>query len=84
MNKTWFNGDWFIDAPSGSIRHVEAGEYEDYKRFEHEDCDIIIDRRDINTLIDFLFKNGYIKPQLGENRTEDIKLINRLIDVIEK
>ena len=85
MNERYYPGRWFRLDDSWSIAYVPPGFRDAGTRIMREDFKHIIDiDEELNLLIDFLFKNGYIKPQLGENREEDTKIIHRLIDVIEK
>lgn len=81
--KVFQEGRW-VDTPyTGGIAYLKPGEYEAGIMRETDDFIHNIGYVELNQLIDFLFKNGHIKPQLGENRTEDTKIIHRLIDVIE-
>ena len=82
MKKEYYEGGWHSRLETGSIEYTKPGHYEVGTLIQSEDISISIPHMQINQLIDFLFKNGYIKPQLGENRTEDIKIIHRLLDVV--
>lgn len=81
MMQRYYEGGW-RELPMGTaLGYIRPGYYEEATEMPTV---MVIHRNELNQLIDFLFKNGYIKPQLGENRTEDIKIIHRLIDVVER
>jgi len=88
MSKIRFDGGWFFDSFLCSLvyihpRNVEEGEL--ISNITPDENDIKIPRQLINPLIDELRKNGWIKPEYKpESREEDLKIIHRLLDVVEK
>lgn len=82
MDKQYMNSVWYQEPSMRALQFVRAG----YRKpgIMVEKPDITLDYDEVHLLIDFLFKNGWIKPQLGENREEDLKVIHRLIDLAEK
>jgi len=81
-DKQYMNSLWFEESSMRALQFVRGGYRESGVRIDK--VDITLDFDEVHLLIDFLFKNGWIKPQLGENREEDLKIIHRLIDLTEK
>jgi len=76
---------WVIDITIGTISHFKGGNYESLVQLQEDDYDIVIPQYYIPELIQLLTEKGYIKPQMSkESREEDIKIIHRLLDVVEK
>ena len=82
--KRWFPGEWVPLPMRPGIAFLKPGYYAEGDVLPSEAYTHELHANELNQLIAFLHKNGYIKPQLGENRTEDIKIIHRLLDVVEK
>jgi len=83
--KQYINGFWMWDHATGNIGHLKSGEYNQMEALKEEDFDIIIPRSHVNELVDFLDKNNLIKPKMdNQSRDADLKIVHRLLDVIEK
>lgn len=80
----YYEGKWVEDPSRRGLIYCKPGFYDPAKEVPEEKLGPFLSHTEMNQLIDFLFKAGYIKPQLGENREEDTKIIHRLIDVLEK
>lgn len=88
-DKRWYEGRWvrrfvYDDVAYMPDRWLDEAELGHYPRDDDKTYSIVLPHRELSQLIEFLTKNGYIKPTFAENRTEDIKVIHRLIDVVEK
>jgi hypothetical protein len=88
-DKRWFEGVWVERPEINAISYfppqwLEVGEMA--REWSREDTvySITIPRIELNQLMDFLTKKGYIKPTFSENRTEDVKMMHRMLDIIEK
>jgi len=82
---SYMPGLWTYNHGTGTIVHLKPGEYEEPYQLTAEDCDIIIPHMAIQSLISFLDEQGYIKPKMdNQSRGEDVKIINRLLDLCEK
>lgn len=80
--KRYRDGKWFVSPHQFAIVHTRPGEYEEGVISE---IDISIPENLIHSLVQFLFDNGHIRPiQDNQTRAEDIKIIHRLLDVIQK
>jgi hypothetical protein len=85
LGRSYIPGLWTYNHGTGAIVHLKPGEYDEQQDMTKEDYDIIIPHRDILPLISFLDEHGYIKPKMdNQSRGEDVKIINRLLDLCEK
>lgn len=83
--KRYFEGGWREDSSFDAIKHIRAGYYTLGEWLPDEAYDVVIGRRDIHTLIEFLDREGYIKPRLDTRlREEDLKITHRLLDLLDK
>jgi hypothetical protein len=82
--KRYQPGRWVYNNVLDSIAYLREGEYELGAEIGRDCFEVEIPHMLLNQLISFLLEQGLIKPQFGENRAEDLKVIHRLIDVIEK
>ena len=82
--KVYREPQWIADNAFGDIRHFKGGEVEPNTEISKDMYDVIIPRHGIPALVAFLSENGYIKPIMdNQSRGEDLKIVHRLIDVIE-
>ena len=83
MADRYYDGLWLETSEHDDIRHIRAGWYDSDKPLPESAFDVVLRRRDVNTLIHFLDTEGYIKPRLDERlRDEDLKITHRLLDII--
>lgn len=76
---------WIFSMEDDTLVHFKGGNKEPFTAYETDDFDVIIPRHYIPELIQFLTDKGYIKPQMSkESREEDLKIVHRLLDIIEK
>jgi hypothetical protein len=75
---------WIQRPELDGVQWVHGGWYEEGERTPETAYGMVIDHMQLNMLINYLHEHGYIKPQLSENRTEDTKIINRLIDTLQQ
>ena len=79
--KVYREAHWYLSPAHDSFFLTVAGEYESTAR---PDINLQLDIHHINSLLECLKKEGYFKPEMPWDRTEDVKIIHRLIDLIEK
>lgn len=84
--KAWFNGEWFWDITCQRLVYIPRGEYEPDRLIDVEAIEnkIVINREAYFDLLEFIKENERGKGILRTDREEDLKLINRLVDIIEK
>ena len=82
MIKVWQPSRWYFNPAKRRWCLSKTGEYD---VGEMPETELEIDAEDIRKLITALDEEGWIKPRLDERlRSEDLKIINRLLDIIEK
>jgi len=78
----WRDGKWFCDV--GIWRYIPAGTYNPAVRIENDQIVHSLEPREVDQLVDALQEAHWIKPKIDERvREEDIKIIHRLLDIIE-
>jgi len=81
----WMDGRWFFDVPLASWRYIAAGEYEPASSVTDEQITHSLSLREVDQLLDTLKEAHWIKPEVNmQLREEDVKIIHRLLDIIEK
>jgi hypothetical protein len=80
--KKWYRGEWYWDIKRQRLCYLPAGEYEEFALDENLEPAIVIDREAYYDLLDFVRKNE--KGVLSTDREEDLKIVHRLIDLMEK
>jgi hypothetical protein len=83
-DKRWYDGRWIAIPEIDGIAYIEPHWHEEAGFIGKEHYKHKIGMDEFHRLCAFLVESGYIKPTFAENRTEDIKVIHRLIDVVEK
>jgi len=82
---SYFPGGWRFNYETGAIVHVKAGEYNHGQLIPQEAYDVIIPQMYQAELIDFMDKQNMVKPKMdNQSRAEDLKIVHRLLDVMEK
>jgi len=85
MEMSWQEGHWFFDVPMASWRYVPPGEYERGVSISDGQITHSLDSREVALLVDALQEAHWIKPKINERvREEDVKVIHRLLDIIQK
>lgn len=75
---------WIISQNRDALVHLKGGEYIP-EGFMERDIDVAIPEQYLHELGMFLYEQGYIRPQMNnESRAEDLKIVHRLIDILEK
>ena len=85
--KVYREGYWHLVPSERSVVYIPAGEYEPGVMLSDEERQgfTYIDTNHLSSLIEFLDKEGYIKPRLDTRlREEDLKITHRLLDLLEK
>ena len=81
----WFEGGWFREPSMLGLIHIQAGYYPEIPPNIHELVDSgqaqILDYRAYRDLLDYIRKNE--TGILQTDRTEDLKIINRLLDIVQ-
>lgn len=80
--KYWQPPTWFRDASTQSMKFFKGGELEEVALMTELEAEIVIPWRAYHTLKQWIIENdadGVIKT----DRTEDLKIIHRLLDVVE-
>jgi hypothetical protein len=82
--KRYFEGGWFKDIMRQSYNYLPPGEYEEFANLDLGSIQgaISIPKYAYEVLLDYIQKHeiGVLKT----DRAEDLKIIHRLIDVIQK
>ena len=80
MTKVWFKPRWFRDVSRDCLTFVRGGLWEEGSEIKDEDC-IRIPTEAYLYLREWMIENdvGVVKT----DRTEDLKIIHRLIDLLE-
>lgn len=77
-------GGWSLNRTTGEVAHLRAGEREIGKLIASDDFDVIIPCCYVRELVSFLDERGLIQPKMdNQSRAEDVKIINRLLDIAE-
>ena len=83
--KRYHEGSWRFNHELNSIVHIKAGEYEHGQMLPLEAFDIVIPQESQHELIDFMDKHNMVKPKMdNQSRAEDLKIVHRLIDLMEQ
>lgn len=80
----WVDGHWWMDFSYNALRHVKAGERPDHPgMISEDDFDQTIPLALLPSLFEAAMENGvYLHKMSG--REEDLKIVHRLLDVVEK
>ena len=82
---SWCEGHWFFEVSMAAWRYVPPGEYDLGVSIPGSQITHSLDSREIALLVDALQEAHWIKPKIDERvREEDVKVIHRLLDIIEK
>lgn len=83
-NPNWVPPQWMMDHMTGRIMFWRGGNIEPGSLdFDYDNC-IILERRAMMDLIPFLKQHGFLTGLIEHHsRDDDIKIIHRLIDVIQ-
>ncbi len=74
-------GEWFSDPARGALLWIAPGVYEEAVEVEPT---LILPRDAIESLIEFLNNNGYLRPRLDDAlHKDDMAIINRLFGLVE-
>ena len=85
MDKVYSPAIWYLDVSHRSWNLLKAGMYTPGLMSDPEDTVVSIQETDVFLLIKALDEAGWIKPRLDERlRTEDLKIIHRLLDLLGK
>ena len=84
MTKRWFKPEWYRDIARQQIMYFEGGSFEEGELLDLEKTPprIIMSRMAYEDLLDFIRKNE--KGILSTDREEDLKIIHRLCDILQK
>lgn len=65
--------------------HIRPHEKQEGIAIDDAQIDFVMDRDQLNELIDFLKKEELLKPEviMIDKREDDLKIINRLLNIIE-
>jgi len=82
----WFEGGWFNDPVARRVywhspRYVKS--YEQIS-FDAEKGDIDLTHQTVNSMVPFLEKEGFMLPKRVDRDENDVKMLNRMLDIIEK
>ncbi len=78
-----YPGKWIAMPEIAGIAYIEPHLRHENELISKEHFKFMIGMDEFEKLRAFMVEHGYVTPQFSENRTEDIKIIHRLIDVIE-
>ena len=81
----WRDGRWFFEPMGALWRYVPPGEYDPAISIEDSQITLNLDSREVDLLVDALQEAHWIKPRIDERvREEDVRIIHRLLGIIEK
>lgn len=81
----WRDDRWNQNHATDEVVHVKAHEAQEGSMIDPSNFDIIIPHEHIPSLVEYLIKNGYVRPLINnESRQEDLKIIHRLLDNLNK
>jgi len=85
MGKYYSVPKWCFSQSEDGLLHFRGGERERMAPIDKNDIDVIIPEQYLHELGLFLYEQGYIRPQMNnESRAEDLKIVSRLLDILEK
>jgi hypothetical protein len=83
--KVWHEGHWFEDIACHMWRYVKPGEYEAGVSLPDDACSHAVTFTEMKILIECLDGSGWLRPRLDDKaRQDDLKVVHRLIDLLEK
>jgi hypothetical protein len=84
LNKFYFEGGWSRRIATRTIVYIPPGQYEEGSSIEPDKMSGYkeLQQHEYEALLKFIRENE--KGVLSTDRTEDLKVIHRLIDVLEK
>ena len=81
--KRWFDGAWHYDPSGRCFRHLRAGWYDGCSELPDGCYDIVIPREAAHQLAALMQEQGHTSIK-AESREEDLKIVHRLLDIMEK
>ena len=79
----WVEGHWQRGNDLLALRHIKAGEYDPQKIIPEDAFDYTIPFHMLPGLFEKALEEGLFVPK-SPGREEDLKIIHRLIDILEK
>ncbi len=78
-------GRWAFWHETGEIIHIKGHYRQEGTPIDRDQFDVIIPAEYHHELIDFMDKQNMIKPKMDDqSRSEDLKIVHRLLDITEK
>jgi hypothetical protein len=85
MGKYYRDDFWMRELMTDRIILVRGGQREEFETIGADDIVASIPLNHVKSLANYLLEEGYIRPLIkNEGRQDDVKLMNRLIDVLDK
>ena len=81
----WFRGGWQYDAFARELIYIEPHERQEGTMIDRRHVTIVIPGEHFHELAHVMEEHGLFVPKMTQaTREPDLKIINRLMDIIEK